>query len=133
MFENELPLDIQSRKKLKLFNKNLHQCFRKVRVVNNVKKVNENEKRMHERVQLKKEVKLSTVSEKVKGKIEERILQIEAEIGNDISEKYHEEILNTLKKLGGDDGNLNGSGRNQLWKFLKSKYPKNTAAVPVGK
>ena len=132
-FEDELPLDVQSRNWLKLFNNILYKCFRKVRVVNNSKKNSGNEKLLHERIELKKEAKLSTVSEEMKSKIEERIFQIENEIGNDVSRKYHEEIIDTLNKLGGDDQNLNGSGRKQLWKFLKKKYPKSSPSVPVGK
>ena len=35
--------------------------------------------------------------------------------------------------MGGDNQNLNGTGRKQMWKFLKQKYPKSVPAVPVGK
>ena len=66
-------------------------------------------------------------------KIENRIWQIEEEIGDDISTKYHKEIVDTLKKLGGDSQNLNGAGRKNLWKFLKRKFPKCSSAVPVAK
>ena len=65
-FENELPLEVQSRNWLKLFNNILYKCFRKVRVVNNSKKKAGNEKLLHERIELKKESKLSTVSEEMK-------------------------------------------------------------------
>ena len=47
----------------------------------------------------------------MKIKIESRILEIEKDIGNDISEKYHKEIIETIKKFGGDDKQLNGTGR----------------------
>ena len=88
---------------------------------------------MKERISLKQEVKLTTVDEDMKVKIEARILEIEKEIGNDISEKYHKEIIEEIKKFGGDKKQLNGTGRKNLWKYLKRKYPKSTPAVPVGK
>ena len=76
-FENQLPFEIQCKKWLKSFNSILHRCFKKVRVVNNDKKKDENEKLLLERIDLKKEVKLTTISEEVKIKIEERIFPIE--------------------------------------------------------
>jgi hypothetical protein len=69
----------------------------------------------------------------MKIKIEERISQIEQEIGNEISERYHKEIVETLREFGGDEHNLNGSGRKKLWEKLKQKYPKCAPSVPVGK
>jgi hypothetical protein len=132
-FENDLPLEIQSRNWLKTFNTILYKCFRKIRVVNNEKKMSESEFLLHERNKLKKEIKVSTISQEMKLKIEERILQIEANIRNDISEKYQNEILDTLKKLGGDSKMLNGSGRKKLWELLKKKYPKCSPSIPVGK
>ena len=75
----------------------------------------------------------ATISDEMRGKIEERIFQIEQEIGNDIAEKYLKEIFETLKAFGGDDKNLSGSGRKKLWEFLKRKYPKCLPANAVGK
>ena len=72
-FENNLPLDTQSRNWLKTFNSILYKCFKKVRVVNNEKKKNGNDKIMLERIELKKEAKLSTITEEMKIKIEESI------------------------------------------------------------
>ena len=82
---------------------------------------------------MEREAQLSTISAEMKLKIENRIWQIEEEIGDDISKKYHKEIVDTLKKLGGDSQNLNGAGRKNLWKFLKRKFPKCSSAVPVAK
>ena len=48
--ENELPFSIQSKNWLKEFNSILYKCFRKVRVVNNDKKKDVNEKLMIERI-----------------------------------------------------------------------------------
>ena len=73
------------------------------------------------------------ISDEMRGKIEERIFQIEQEIGNDIAEKYLKEIFETLKAFGGDDKNLSGSGRKKLWEFLKRKYPKCLPANAAGK
>ena len=69
----------------------------------------------------------------MKIKINDRIAEIEDEIGDDIAEKYHKEILDTINDLGGDQKNLNGSARNELWKILKQKIPKNPPQVPIGK
>ena len=54
-------------------------------------------------------MKLNSITEEMKIKIEERISQIEHEISNNISEKYVEDIVATLKKLGGD-------GHKWFWK-----------------
>ena len=132
-FENKLPFEIQCKNWLKEFNSTLYKCFRKVRVVNNEQKKTEKDKLLYERVELKKEAKLTSISEEMKIKIEVRISQIEEEISEQISQKYVEEILETLKKLGGDEQNLNGSGRRALWEVLKRKYPKCSPSVPVGK
>ena len=131
--ENELPFEIQSRNWLKTFNSILYKCFRKIRVVNNGKKGEGKETLLYERIKLQKEVKLPSISEQMKIKIEERIYQIEQDISNEISEEYVKEIIDTLIKLGGDDQNLNGSGRKMLWKILKRKYPKQISPIPVGK
>ena len=45
----------------------------------------------------------------------------------------HKEIVDTLDGLGGDNKKLNGSGRKNLWKMLKRKFPKCVSQVPVGK
>ena len=132
-FENDLPLEIQSRNWLKLFNSILFKCFRKIRVVNSNKKKGETDKLLHERIELKSKAKLVTISDEMKMKIEDRIREIEDGIGDEISENYHKEIKDTLKKLGGDGKNLNGSGRKHLWKLLKRKFPKCSPAIPVGK
>ena len=116
-----MPLEVQSRNWLKVFKSILYKCFRKIRVTNNVKKKDVKEKIIFERIELKKKSKLNTISEDMKIKIEERISQIEQEIGNEISERYHQEIVETLREFGGDEHNLNGSGRKKLWEKLKQK------------
>ena len=105
----------------------------KIRVVHNSKK-NENDERLNERIQLKREAKLSNISEEMKMKIEHRIVQIEEEIGDDISKNYHKEIVDTLKKMGGDSQNLNGAGRKSLEIFKKkvSKIYKGCSSSKKG-
>ena len=75
---------------------------------------------MKERIKLKKD---KTIDAEMKLKIEERIKQIEEEIGNTIFEDYHKDIMETIKEFGGDETSLDGSGRNKLWKCLKKKFP----------
>ena len=41
--------------------------------------------------------------------------------------------METMQSSGGDEKNLNGSGRKALWEVLKRKYPKCSPSVPVGK
>ena len=132
-FENMLPFENQCKMWLKTFNSLLYKCFRKIRVVKNDKKITQNDILLRERIELKNRAKSPTIDEEMKRKIEERITQIEANIGNDISEKYKNEIMDTLQQLGGDRKNLSGSGRKKLWEILKRKYPKCAPGVPVGK
>ena len=132
--ENDLPIEVQSKKWLKTFNHIIHKCFNKVRIC---RKKNENidtEKSLiRERIKLKKETLSNDISEEIKEKINIRIKQIEEEIGDRTVESYHKEILETIEGLGGDETSLNGGGRKQLWKLLKQNFPKTETVIPVGK
>ena len=94
---------------------------------------NKAHKLFQERLKLKKVAADTTLNIDRKQEIEEKIKVIEDEIGNEISEEYGQEILDTIESLGGDHQAINGSGRNILWKMLKRKYPKISPAIPVGK
>ena len=128
--ENGLPLEEQSKDWLKVFNSILYKCFRKIRVVDNKKQEKD---LVHKRLELKSKIKKENMSDEMKTEINNKIIEIEDEIGNDISEKYHKEIIDTINALGGDCRNLSGSARNELWKMLKNKVPKNSPPFPVGK
>ena len=78
-------------------------------------------------------MKVVSITEDVRKKIEARISQIETEIGDEVAEENMREIVETIKSLGGEDHCLNGSGRKQMWKLLKKKFPKIVHQVPVGK
>ena len=69
----------------------------------------------------------------MKGKIEERIRQIEKDIEKEVSEEYIKEVVDSLKALGGEKHSLGGKGRKQMWNLLKNKCPKTSPSVPVGK
>ena len=61
-----MPFEIQSKKWLKTPNSILYKCFRKVRVVNNDRKKDDKDKLLHERMDLKKDAELSTISVEIK-------------------------------------------------------------------
>ena len=128
--ENALPLEKQSKDWLKIFNSILYKCFRKIRVVDNKKQEKD---LVHERLELKAKLKKPGVSEEIKIEMNDKIVEIEEKIGNDIADKYHREIVDSINALGGDHKNLNGSARIELWKILNKKIPKNSPTVPVGK
>ena len=69
----------------------------------------------------------------MKKRIEDRIKEIERDIGNEVVDDYHKEIIETIEGLGGDDTSLDGSGRKKLWNLLKRKFPKVQSTFPVGK
>ena len=131
-FENELPLEIQSKNWLEVFNTILQKCFRKIRVDRNSKKKDMKDDLIKERVELINKSRLIN-NEDMKVEIEKRIKEIEEKVGDEIADSYHKEIVDTINSLGGDKQNLDGSGRKELWKLLKRKVPKNAAVVPVGK
>ena len=54
-------------------------------------------------------------------------------IGSEVSGKHHEDVVETLKSLGGDKHCLDGAGRKKMWSLLKRKYPKMSPLLPVGK
>ena len=134
VFENNLPFKIQSKKWLSNFQSVLHKCFKKVRITNSKKKeADSSQSIMLERIKLQKELKIVPITEDVRKKIEVRIQQIEIAIGDEVAEKNMKEIVETIKSLGGEDHCLSGSGRKQVWKILKNKFPKIIQQVPVGK
>ena len=87
---------------------------------------------LKERIKLNKEIKCQTVDDNMKDMINERIRQIEEEIGEDVANENHKVVVETLHELG-DGSNLNGSGRKKLWSLLKKKFPKSSHAIPVAK
>ena len=132
-FENNYPFEIQCKMWLKTFNTILYKCFRKIRIVKNDKKNVLKVNLIKEHNDLKKKVKDSKISEETRNQIKLRISHIEEGIADKISEEYLDEIVDTLRKIGGDNQYLNGSGRNKIWELLKKNFPKFKSAVPVGK
>ena len=99
-FDSHLPFEVQCKIWLKNFNSISYKCFKKVRITNNKKKKGKYDDLLHERIELKKEAKLISIDEDMKRRIEARIFQIENQVSDEISEKYVEEIVEVLKKLG---------------------------------
>ena len=133
-FENELSAQMQSKIWLKTFNSIIYKCFRKVRMCKNKKEPATNKNTLlRERKDLLKNIKAKNVSEALKRQIEDRISQIENEIGTEIVNKYHEEIIETINDLGGDQTAIDGSGRQKLWKVLKRKIPKIKSSFLIKK
>ena len=131
--ENEYPFGVQCKMWLKTFNSILYKCFKKIRIVDDYKKNEPKGTLINERNELKNEMKSSEVSDDMKNQIKLRISQIEEDIADKLSEEYVQEIIDTLKEIGGDQKDITGSGRNKIWKLLKKNFPKNKIDVPVGK
>ena len=66
----------------KAFTNILHKCFRKVRIVKK-KDINKSDDLLKERVKMKNEIKYPNIDEVMKRTIEERIIEIEEEIGEE--------------------------------------------------
>ena len=133
-FENELSVEMQCKKWLKTFNSIVYKCFRKIRVGTNKKKVFSNKNTLlRERMDKIKESKTKNITEDLKKQIEVRTQEIENEIGSKVVQEYHEEIIETINNLGGDETSIDGSGRQKLWKILKRKFPKTKSNIPMGK
>ena len=132
-FNNQYSIEVQCKMWLKTFNTILFKCFKKIRIVHNNRKKMSNGNLIKEHNKLKKEAKNTEIDEEVRTQINHRIVEIEEKIAEKISEEYLEEIVETLKTIGGDEQNLNGSGRNKVWELLKNNFPKSKVAVPVGK
>ena len=88
---------------------------------------------LKQRIDLKKDLKSVNIDENMKEKIKERIKQIESDVGDKVAEENVKDIVETIKKLGGDKHSLGGAGRKQMWGLLKKKYPKRLHVTPVGK
>ena len=86
---------------------------------------------MKERIKLKSQAKLIGVEKDVKENIEQKIKEIEDDIGEHVVKENFMKVAETVKELGVDI--INGSGRKKVWDLLKKKFPKNSHAVPVGK
>ena len=79
-FESDMPFEVQIKNWEKMFNSILHKCFRKVRIVNSKKKEGQKSNLLKERNILKKEIQSVKISEEMKGKIKEKIEQIEQKL-----------------------------------------------------
>ena len=133
-FNNNLPFDVQSKRWLKRLNYLLHSSFKKVRIVNNkTKKHVKIKSLLQKRIKAKQELKPINISEEMRQKIEERIVQIEKEMENEVTEEYQKHMIETLRELSSEDNGPNGDRRKKMWKLLKKYYPKIETAVPVGK
>ena len=109
----------------------LKKCFQKVRIVKK-KKETKTEQLLMKRVKYKNELKSPNIEEEVRLKINQRIKQIEDDIGDEVAINNFKDVVETMKELG-EDVNINGSGRRKLWDLLKRKFPKNLNVAPVGK
>ena len=129
-FENDLPFEKQCQKWKQIFDNIIKKCFRKIRI--KPKKIEtENEKLLIERLELKRQAKVSNIDDVVKQNLEEKIEKIENDIGEHVGKENYMAIAETIKELGYD--NVNGTGRRKVWKILKKKFPKKSHVVPVGK
>ena len=131
VFQTNLSFDIQSLKWKKILTNILQKCFNKIRVVKK-KEGLKIEKLLKERVTLMKQRKLPNIDDMERQNIEEKIRLLEVNIGEDIINENHKEIVDTVKELG-DGQEFNHLERRTLWKMLKKKFPKNLSAVPVAK
>ena len=119
---------------MKQFNTILHKCFKKVRIVNNKKKdMGGNKNLFVERMNLMKVMKSGSVDEKEKSEAENRVREIEKEIGEEVLEDNIKHLKKTLEMVGAKEDFVCGNDRKQIWKLLKDKYPKILPAIPVGK
>ena len=133
-FNDDLPDEVQCKKWFKNFNNILHKCFKKVRIVENKKKSDDGiDNIIRERIKLKRDSKSEQLDETMKDKINVRIAEIETEVGDHIAKEFLQSISDTIKEVGGEIDDINGSGRNKIWKLMKKKYPKQSHAIPVGK
>ena len=135
VFDTDFAFEEQCKDWLKIFNSILHKCFKKVRIVSSRKQEEkESKKELFERAMLQKELKSGVCDEATKNRIKKRIDEIENDIENEIGEENINEIVQTLKELGGNEKQLGPNGRKQMWKILKDKFPsKNSPCVPIGK
>ena len=79
----------------KTFKNILHKCFRKIRIAKK-KQQTKSDHMLKERIKLKNEAKCSIVDDEMKDKINDRIRQIEEEIGNDIANENHKAVVETI-------------------------------------
>ena len=64
------------------------------------------------------------ISDDMKKNIQERIEKIEQEIEIEVSEDQMNEVIETLRELGGKEDSIRGDGRQKMWKMLKKITPK---------
>ena len=124
VFDTDFAFEEQCKDWLKIFNSILYKCFKKVRIVSSRKhEEKESKKELFERAMLQKELKSGVCDEVNKNRIKKRIDEIEKNLENEIGDENINEIVQTLKELGGNEKQLGPNGRKQMWKILKEKYP----------
>jgi uncharacterized membrane-anchored protein YjiN (DUF445 family) len=90
---------VQASRWRKTFKNILHKCFRKIRIVKRKQQIKSDDM-LKERIKLKNEANCTAIDEEMKDKIEERIRQIEDEIGEDTVKENHKAIVDTINELG---------------------------------
>ena len=80
-----------------------------------------------------KKIQSAKLDGKQKNEAENRVREIEEEIGEEVSEENVMTLKETLQLMGVDSDSVNGKDRKQIWNLLKTKYPKILPAVPTGK
>ena len=86
-----------------------------------------------ERIDLKRKIKAIEIDDDMKLQINIRIKEIEENIGKEVAEDFKKKIVETINELGGDETNLDGSGRNKMWGIIKENIPKSKSQFPIGK
>ena len=130
-FKKDFPFEKQFNEWKDIFDNILKKCFKTVRICKKKKHI-KTEEMLLQRIKLKNEAKREKIDDEMRVKINQRIKQIENDIGEEIAENNFKDVIDTMKELG-EGSNINGTGRKKFWDLLKRKYPKNLSAVPVGK
>ena len=73
---------------------------------------------LQKRIKAKQELKPINISEEMRQKIEERIVKIEKEMENEVTEEYQKHMIETLRELSSEDNGPNGDRRKKMWKLL---------------
>ena len=127
-FESEMPFESQCDQWFRIFNSILHKCFKKVRIVNNSKKSDKTRQLLQDYHTLK-----TKKSHQEDDGLKENLSKLDKEIFEEITRNFVQEVSEVIKSLGGDQSQLNGSGRAQVWQIIKQKFPKIDRPLPVGK
>ena len=123
-FEDNTPFIKQSQNWFKVLNDTFHKCFTKIRSRKRKHEVSYVEQLLEKRKKLRRETQKETDTDS-----EEKILEIEEEIGNITNWKDADNVWRRFEEVANSE---NAASTQAMWRWKKQIFPKIRPSPPMG-